>query len=279
MLSTNLKTKLACCLAASWLVLCAALVQAENNQGTGKGNGSSDQSTVWLEEQTGATLPLEAAFLDENGTRVTFGELLDKPMILMPIYFYCPNSCPTNLANMAVAMDRMRLQAGKDYRAVALSFNHNETPEQARYAKRNYMQLMNEAFPESEWNFLTGSEENISAVLEAIGYSFKSLPDGTFIHPSALVAVAEDGTVIKYVYGSFIPGDVEIALKEADRGIPARSIKRLLNYCFNYDPDKNKSFFQTTKLVVLLLFGGLVLFFFVRFIRRKDTGNPGNGEA
>lgn len=259
--------------------MCSAQAYTQNNPGNSVEQGTSGQPRIWIEEQTGSILPLEAEFLDANGTRVTIGELLDKPTILMPIYFYCPNSCPTNLANLAVALDRMKLQAGRDYRAIALSFNDKETPEQARYAKRNYMRLLHEEFPESQWNFLTGSKENISAVLDVIGYSFKPLADGTFIHPSALVAVAEDGTVIKYVYGSFIPGDVEIALTEADRGVPARSIKRLLNYCFNYDPDKNKSFFQTTKLVVLSLFGGLVLFFFVRFIRRRDTGNPGNGKA
>ena len=268
----NLKPTLAGCVIGLWIGAAALSAGAKNSQ-LGGGEENAGQPRIWIDEQSGAVLPLDALFLDDDGQQVVLGDLLDKPTILMPIYFYCPNSCPTNLANLAVALDRMQLEAGKDYRAIALSFNDKEKPEQARYAKRNYLRLLHESFPADQWNFLTGSKENIASVLDAIGYDFKPLDDGTFIHPSALVAVAEDGTIIKYVYGSFIPGDVEIALKEADSGVPARSIKRLLNYCFNYDPDKNKSFFQTTKLVVLSLFGGLAVFFFVRFIRRKGNGS------
>jgi protein SCO1/2 len=260
-----------------WLMLAPGPVFSKNTDGSSNVENGQEQGRIWIEEQTGSILPLDAEFVDENGKRVTLGSLLTKPTILLPIYFYCPNSCPTNLANLAVAIDRMKLRAGKDYKVIALSFNDKETPEQALSAKRNYTGLLYDGFPENEWKFLTGSKQNISAVLDVIGFTFKPLADGTFIHPSVLVTVAEDGTVIKYVYGSFIPGDVEIALVEAEKGSPARSIKRLLNYCFNYDPDTNKSFFQTTKLVVLSLFGGLIAFFFVRFLRKRKSGTSGNG--
>jgi protein SCO1/2 len=260
-----------------WLMLAPGPVFSKSTDGSSNVENGQEQGRIWIEEQTGSILPLDAEFVDENGKRVTLGSLLTKPTVLLPIYFYCPNSCPTNLANLAVAIDRMKLRAGKDYKVIALSFNDKETPEQALSAKRNYTGLLYDGFPENEWKFLTGSKQNISAVLDVIGFTFKPLADGTFIHPSVLVTVAEDGTVIKYVYGSFIPGDVEIALVEAEKGSPARSIKRLLNYCFNYDPDTNKSFFQTTKLVVLSLFGGLIAFFFVRFLRKRKSGTSGNG--
>ncbi|MEJ2058373.1 MAG: hypothetical protein P8X39_11100 [Desulfofustis sp.] len=85
--------------------------------------------------------------------------------------------------------------------------------------------------------------------------------------------------MIKYVYGKFIPGDVEIALTEAARGVPATSIKRLLDYCFNYDPDANKGFFQGVKIAVLALFGALILFFFVRFVWRKDPDDSAGASS
>ena len=235
---------------------------------------TEEQGKIWVDEKTGAYLPLDKEFVDENDSLVTLGELIEKPTILLPIYFYCPNSCPTNLANLALAINRMKMDVGDDYQVIALSFNHLETAENARTAKTNYLKLLYEGFPEEQWRFLTGSQENISAVLDTIGFAFKPLEDGTFIHPSALVTVAPDGKVIKYVYGTFIPGDVEIALAEAAKGVPATSIKRLLNYCFNYDPDTNKSFFQGVKVTVLGLFAGLVVFFLVRFVWRKNPDDP-----
>lgn len=239
------------------------------------GQAVESQGKIWIDEQTGSVLPLAAEFIDENDRVVTLGGLIERPTVLLPIYFYCPNSCSTNLANLALAIDRMKLEAGRDYQVIALSFDHDETAEDARAAKVNYIKLLHDDFPADQWRFLTGTRENIGAVLDTIGYTFKPLEDGTFIHPSALVTVAADGTVIKYVYGNFIAGDVEIALSEAARGVPATSIKRLLNYCFNYDPDTNKSFFQGVKIVVLSLFGALILVFFARFVWRRDNGGPG----
>ena len=234
---------------------------------------AAEEGKIFIEEQTGAFLPLDTQFFDESGNAVTLGELIDKPTVLLPNYFYCPNSCSFNLANLAAAVNRMKMTAGKDYRLIALSFNHKDTPADARDAKQNYIKLLYDEFPEDQWSFVTGTKDNISAVLDTIGYAFKPVEDGTFIHPSALVTVAEDGKVIKYVYGSFIPGDVEMALSEATKGMPAISVKRLLNYCFNYDPDKNKTFFQTTKIVALLVFGSLIAFFFLKILRRKDAGD------
>ena len=98
----------------------------------------NEQVEIWVDEKTGSFLPLDIEFADENGSVVTLGGLIDKPTILLPIYFYCPNSCPTNLANLAMAINRMKKEIGDDYRAIALSFNHLETPENARTAKNNY---------------------------------------------------------------------------------------------------------------------------------------------
>ncbi len=260
------------------IISCLLLPGLVNSQATAESDGGAPDGKIWVEEQTGKFLPLDVSFIDENGEDVTLGSLIDKPTILLPIYFYCPNSCSTNLANLASAMNRMKMAAGKDYRAIALSFNDQDTPKDARDAKRNYVKLLYDGFPTDQWSFITGSKENISKALDLIGYTFKPLEDGTFIHPSALVTVAENGMVIKYVYGKFIPGDVEIALAEANSGVPALSVKRLLNFCFNYDPDKNKTLFQVVKVVILILFGALVALFFVKFLKRRDVESLREGK-
>ncbi len=230
---------------------------------------AAEPRQITVVEQTGVHLPLETVLVDENGVSVSLGSLIDKPTIVLPIYFTCPNSCSVNLANLAVAMGRMKLQAGVDYRAVALSFADQETAEDARRAKNNYLRLLGDNFPEDQWTFLTGDRPAIDAVLETIGFSYKELADGTYIHPSMLAVVTADGIISKYVYGSFIPGDVEIALSEARRGVVATSIKRFLDYCFNYDPAATNLVFQTVKLVTLAVFGGGLVWFFIRFIRRR----------
>jgi len=55
--------------------------------------GSKTDSVRWIEEKTGQYLPLELEFVDEQGDRVQLADIIDRPTIFLPIYFYCPNIC------------------------------------------------------------------------------------------------------------------------------------------------------------------------------------------
>lgn len=237
--------------------------------------GDPQLDVLWVDEQNGNILPLDLPFTDESGASVTFGNLIDRPTLILPIYYYCPSSCSLNLVNLATAVKRSRLDAGRDFKIIAFSFNHLETEENARIAKRNYLRLLPKNFPEAHWKFLTGSKESIEAMTAAMGYTFKEQKDGMFIHPSALIVVAEDGKIIKYVYGKFVTGDVDMAITEAEKGTPAISVKRFLNYCFNYSTDKSTSFFQNLKIAVLGGFAvfGLLFLLYVKKSNKKNTSS------
>lgn len=217
-------------------------------------NGSNDGGE-WIEEKTGQFLPLDLTFVDESGRTIRLGDIIDRPTLFLPIYFYCPDICSKNLANLAIALNNLSLQPGKDFRVIALSFNEKEDFQDAAQAKRNYLKILDESFPAGEWFFLTGKEEAIRAATGAVGFRFKRIDDETFIHPAALMAVAGDGKIIRYVYGSFLAGDIDMALSSAQSGTVVRSVRRLLDFCFNYDPKTNRSVFQTIKIAILVLFG------------------------
>ncbi|WPD23801.1 MAG: SCO family protein [Candidatus Electrothrix scaldis] len=231
--------------------------------------GDPELDVIWVDEQNGKYLPLDRTFQDETGNSVQLKDIIDKPTLLLPVYFHCPNSCTLNLSHLADAVNRSNFTPGKDFNLIALSFNDGDTPAKAKAAKENYLPLLPKSFPQESWKFLTGSKEDILALTNAIGYRFEQRNDGTFIHPSAVVAVAADGMIIKYVYGNFISGDVDMAISEAQQGIPALSVRRFLDYCFNYAPEKTRAFFTNIKLFVVLGFvcaGGL----FFLWLRRKD---------
>ncbi|MCI5144360.1 MAG: SCO family protein [Candidatus Electrothrix sp. AR3] len=234
--------------------------------------GDPELDVQWIDEKNGDYLPLEKTFEDETGKTLSLGNLINRPTLLLPIYFYCPNSCSVNLVNLANAIKRSTLKPGKDFQIIALSFNEKEDHKNAKIAQHNYIQLLPESFPKESWKFLTGTKESILAVTNALGYTFKAQEDGTFIHPSALVAVSGEGRIIKYVYGSFISGDVDMALSEAEKGTPALSVRRFLGYCFNYAPEKSRAIFKNLKLLVLLgcaILGALFFLFLQRQGKKK----------
>lgn len=228
----------------------------------------NDDASHWVTEKTGQYLPLDQQFVDETGMTVRLSDIIDRPTILLPIYFFCPNICSKNLANLAVAMNGLSARPGKDYRVIALSFNDAETYKDAAAAKHNYLKILPEDFPAGEWRFLTGSSDAIKATTDAVGFRFQKVDDETFIHPAALMAIAADGKIIRYVYGSFLAGDIDLAVSAAASGTPAMSVRRLLGFCFNYDPHGKTSLFQTVKILVLLVFALAAVVFFIYFKRQ-----------
>lgn len=208
----------------------------------------------WLQEKTGDHLPLDARFNNEKGETVTLRQLIDRPTLLLPVYYTCPNVCSIDQANLAGSLRRSRTPYGS-FRVISLSFNEQENPHAAALVKPNYLQILPKEFSPDDWTFLTGDSGAIREVTQAIGYSFKRRGD-VFLHPTALVVLDKTGRIIKYVYGSFITGDIDLALAEAAKGTPAGSIRRLIAFCFPADPHLNK-------LVLNLMRAGVALIFFI----------------
>lgn len=227
---------------------------------------------LWVEEKTGGFVPLDTIFRNERGETVSLRQLIDRPTLLLPIYYRCPTGCSFELANLADAIRRSR-HGFDSFRVLSFSFDASETPATAAEVRPNYTQLLAKDFPPDAWPFLTGEEDSILRLTGSIGFRFQKKDDSTFIHASALIVLDREGRIIKYVYGSFIPGDVDLALTEAARGTPASSIRRLLAFCFPANPRQTQQVLSYLKMGsgAVLLVGGLC---FLLFLRRKKTDQP-----
>lgn len=83
--------------------------------------------------------------------------------------------------------------------------------------------------------------------------------------------LAADGTIIRYLYGpEFLPFDIGMAVTEAQRGTPSLSIRKLVSYCFSYDPAQKTYVFTAVKFIIVGIIAllGVMLFF---LLRRKDA--------
>ncbi len=227
---------------------------------------------AWVEEKTGDFVPLDLAFSTERGEKVSLRQLIDRPTLLLPIYYRCPTGCSFELANLAEAIRRSSHDAGS-FRAISLSFDADETPAIAAEVRPNYVQLLDKAYPSDAWVFLTGDHHAIEQLTRSIGYSFLKKDDATFIHASALIVLDKDGRIINYVYGAFLPGDVDLALAEAGKGTPASSIRRLLAFCLPANPQQVQRVLNAMKIAsgVVLVVGGIGL---ALLLRRKPSDQP-----
>ena len=92
------------------------------------------------------------------------------------------------------------------------------------------------------WHFLTGDQENIKRLTEAIGfqYYFDAATD-QFAHASAIYVATPQGKLSHYFYGiEYSPKDLRLALVEASANKIGSPVDQLLLYCYHYDPATGK---------------------------------------
>jgi len=186
------------------------------------------------------------------------GDLVTGPTIILPVYYSCTNVCTFMQGGLARVLPDIRQTPGVDYRVISVSIDENETPQLAAGSKRMYLAAMNGAFPSEGWRFLTGDSANIRRLTESAGYRFERR-GRDFMHPVASFVVAGDGKIVRYLYGtSFLSKDLTLALVEAGQGKTGATIRKVVAYCFSFDP-KMKSYqfnlLRVSATVVILCCG------------------------
>ncbi len=224
---------------------------------------AATSADIALDEKLGAVIPADIVLRDESGKAVNLRDLADRPTIVAPVYLHCMHVCPMLLNGLAEVLGQMELmKPGRDFRVVTLSFDDRDTPAFAADKKRNYLKSIGKPFPAEDWTFLTGDSANIRKFTDSIGFKFQRDGEHDFSHPVILVVLAPGGKVVRYLYGTtFLPFSVTMALTEASRGEVGSPTRRVLEYCFSYDPQKNSYVFNILKVTgtAMVLFVGSFL--------------------
>jgi protein SCO1 len=236
------------------------------------------ETEVGITEHLGDTIPLHLSFNNEQGQPVHLKELINKPTILSLIFFDCPGICPQLLSGISDVVERSDMTLGKEFQIITISFNPNDTPEQAVEKKKNYLRKKSLPF-EKEWKYLTGDSLNIHTLTNAVGYHFQQAGN-SFMHPSCIIILSPEGKITRYLYGtSYLPFDLRMALVEAQKGQARPTINRVMEYCFSYDPEGRKYTLQVTKITAtIIIFFSLVLFVYLLFrSKRKKAKSAKDG--
>lgn len=198
---------------------------------------------VGIEQHIDAQLPLDLKFRDEAGREVKLGDYFGKkPVVLSMVYYECPMLCGEVLNGEASVFSALKLDIGKDFDVLTVSFNPTETPDLARGKKRTYIERYGRDGAEQGWHFLTGPQESISGLTNAVGFNY-AWDDETkqFAHAAAIMVVTPEGKIAQYFYGvEYSPKDVRFGLVQASRGKVGNVVDQVLLYCYHYDPRTGK---------------------------------------
>jgi len=255
------------------LFLLTLLLMAVTSSGH---ESTATRADIALEEKLGQYLPADAVFFDEHGNRVDLKDLIDKPAIIAPVYLSCMHECPMLLTGLAQVLGKLELvKPGKDFRVITLSFDEHDKPALALDKKRNYIKAVGKPFPAEAWMFLTGDATNIRKFTDSIGFKFQRDSEHDFSHPITLVIIAPGGKIVRYLEGvSFLPFEVTMALNEAATGRVGSPARKVLMYCFSYDPLKKSYVFNILKVTatVMILFVGS-FFAYLMISTKKKRGS------
>lgn len=195
---------------------------------------------VGFRQELGAQLPLDTVLRDENGDEVRLGGYFhqNRPVVLALVYYECPMICTMVWNGLSGSLRAVDFTPGEDYEVVIVSFDPREGPELAAAKKANYLREMGAEARADAFHFLTGNEESIAAVAEAIGFDYAWDEDTQqFAHATGITVLTQDGIVSRYLFGiEYAPKDLRLALVESAEGKIGGPVDQLLLFCFRYDP-------------------------------------------
>jgi protein SCO1/2 len=213
---------------------------------------------VGLDQQVGESVPLDLEFTDHLGNRKSLGDYFDgRPVILVPVYYDCPMLCTMILEGLTKTLKAVTLDPGKDFQIVAVSFDPQESAEQAAARRATSVDRYGHPDADSGMHFLVGDSAEVEALLDAVGFHVKYDENtGEFAHVAALVVLTPEGRVARYFLGvEYPPRDLRLTLVEAADEQIGTVVDQVLLYCFKYDPTTGRYTAATMNLIRL---GGLL---------------------
>lgn len=239
---------------------------------------------VGIAQRLNQPLPLNLAFTDDAGKPVHLSDYFGRrPAILALVYYRCPMLCSEELDGLTSALQMVRYVPGKDFDVIVASIDPDEGPDLAAAKKRSYLKRYGHPETANGWHFLTGTQPNIDALTQAVGFRYIKLniPGSTttqYAHASAIQIVTPEGRLAQYYMGvEYSPKDMLLGLNEASANRIGSPVDNILTYCYHYDPVTNTHSLIVARVVqlggflTLLLLGGFMAIMFRRDYRQAHA--------
>lgn len=223
---------------------------------------------VGVDQKLNQSVPLKLTFRDEHGKPVELTQYFgQKPVILSLVYYNCPMLCTQVLNGLESSLKLIPMDIGKQFDVLTVSIDPTERPVLAEAKQALYTGLYGRPNAAQGWHFLTGDEQQIRQLANAVGFRYAYDPGSKqFAHASAIMVLTPEGKISRYFYGIQFPSrDLRLGLVEASAGKIGTPVDQVLLFCYHYDPSTGKygllisRLIQAAGAVTVLAIGGLIL--------------------
>ncbi|HEX8895903.1 MAG TPA: SCO family protein [Terriglobales bacterium] len=232
---------------------------------------------VGIDQKLNTQVPLDLSFRDEQGNQVILGQYFHRsPVVLLLAYYDCPMLCTAALNGVLRSVKQLKLDLGRDFQVVTVSFSPDEQPSLAFAKKTIYVGLYGRPNASAGWHFLTGDQMSIRQLAQAVGFRYSYDPQSKqYFHATGIMILTPDGHLARYFYGVEYPaGNLRLALVEASQGRIGSPVDELLLYCSQYDPATGKYSIVVSHILTIaaaMTVVGLGGFLSALFLREKHS--------
>ncbi len=226
---------------------------------------------VGIDQKLNQPIPLDLEFHDETGKTVRLADFFGrKPVVLSLVYYDCPMLCTMVLNGLLESLKQLKFNVGDQFNVVTVSFDPTEKPSLAAAKKAIYVGLYGRPGAPQNWHFLTGEEEAIRQLTQAVGFRYNYDPQTKqYVHATGIMVLTPEGRLARYFYGIKYPaGNLRLALVEASQGKIGSPVDEILLYCCQYDPQTGKysliisRAIKIAALITVLCLGTVILVLF-----------------
>jgi protein SCO1/2 len=180
------------------------------------------------------------------------------------------------------SLSHLPLKPGTDYNVLIVSFDPHDTPAVAAEQKREYATEFHRAGFGDGFHFLTGSQDAITKLTEAVGWRYRwDEKTKQFAHAAGIMIATPDGKLSRYYYGvAYASADIRMGLVDAAKRKIGSPADYILLFCFHWDEQQGKYTLAITNILKLaaaltvLILGGFI-FMFMRTERKQQPAQPG----
>ncbi len=111
------------------------------------------------------------------------------PVLMSMFYASCPVACPVLIEDLARTAASLPPEVQRDLRFVIVSFDSRDTPEILR-------ELIRARHLDDRWTVATANDTDARTLAATLGFKFRKLANGEYIHGATAVALDPEGRPI-----------------------------------------------------------------------------------
>lgn len=236
---------------------------------------------IGIDSKLGKVVPLAVKFNEADGSArgkdILLRDLVkDRPVIVLPAFYTCKSTCPLMFNGVLECIRNFKeLKLGVDYDIVTIGIKPSETVKDAMVKRDELIHVSGLAkIPNlaSGWHLLTGTEENIRKITNAMGYRYGyNRQQDKVQHPAGIIILTPDGIISRYFYGmEYVPKLVSNALKDAKLNRVGPEAPKIFFGCLEMDAMTGRyTLVVKNTLIVAGTFTVLVLLGSILYMSRK----------